>query len=148
MSPQASASSRSPSLRPQFERGWGCGRSLPDFSNRTSSCGIPPHPPPSSSSACSPRASRGDSSALTPSQAIAPISLSACIAQVRMQHGAHVCHRALVFEKWTHWGLSPGPSACEADVIPLHHVTKFEFRVRPTAFEHHASTPDLQNPTV
>ena len=23
---------------------------------------------------------------------------------------------------WTHWGLSPGPSACEADVIPLHHV--------------------------
>ena len=23
--------------------------------------------------------------------------------------------------KWTHWGLSPGPSACEADVIPLHH---------------------------
>ena len=24
--------------------------------------------------------------------------------------------------KWTHWGLSPGPSACEADVIPLHHV--------------------------
>ena len=23
---------------------------------------------------------------------------------------------------WTHWDLSPGPSACEADVIPLHHV--------------------------
>ena len=23
---------------------------------------------------------------------------------------------------WTHWGVSPGPSACEADVIPLHHV--------------------------
>ena len=23
---------------------------------------------------------------------------------------------------WTHWGLNPGPSACEADVIPLHHV--------------------------
>ena len=23
---------------------------------------------------------------------------------------------------WTHWGLSPGPSACGADVIPLHHV--------------------------
>ena len=22
---------------------------------------------------------------------------------------------------WTHWGLSPGSSACEADVIPLHH---------------------------
>ena len=24
--------------------------------------------------------------------------------------------------KWTHWGLNPGLSACEADVIPLHHV--------------------------
>ena len=23
---------------------------------------------------------------------------------------------------WTHWDLSPGPSACEADVIPLQHV--------------------------
>ena len=23
---------------------------------------------------------------------------------------------------WTHWRLSPGPSACGADVIPLHHV--------------------------
>ena len=25
-------------------------------------------------------------------------------------------------EQWTHWDLNPGPSACEADVIPLHHV--------------------------
>ena len=25
-------------------------------------------------------------------------------------------------DKWTHWDLNPGPSACEADVIPLHHV--------------------------
>ena len=25
-------------------------------------------------------------------------------------------------KKWTHWDLNPGPSACEADVIPLHHV--------------------------
>ena len=24
-------------------------------------------------------------------------------------------------EKWTHWDLNPGPSACEADVMPLHH---------------------------
>ena len=23
---------------------------------------------------------------------------------------------------WTHWDLNPGPSACEADVMPLHHV--------------------------
>ena len=23
---------------------------------------------------------------------------------------------------WTHWGLSPGPSTCEADVLPLHHL--------------------------
>ena len=27
-----------------------------------------------------------------------------------------------MFPKWTHWDLNPGPSACEADVIPLHHV--------------------------
>ena len=25
-------------------------------------------------------------------------------------------------QTWTHWDLNPGPSACEADVIPLHHV--------------------------
>ena len=25
-------------------------------------------------------------------------------------------------QEWTHWDLNPGPSACEADVIPLHHV--------------------------
>ena len=25
-------------------------------------------------------------------------------------------------EQWTHWDLNPGPSACEAYVIPLHHV--------------------------
>ena len=24
--------------------------------------------------------------------------------------------------QWTQWDLSPGPSACGADVIPLHHV--------------------------
>ena len=23
---------------------------------------------------------------------------------------------------WTHWDLDPGPSACRADVMPLHHV--------------------------
>ena len=26
---------------------------------------------------------------------------------------------------WTHWDLSPGPSACEADVMPLHHVPSY-----------------------
>ena len=25
------------------------------------------------------------------------------------------------FTTWTHWDLNPGPSACGADVIPLHH---------------------------
>ena len=25
------------------------------------------------------------------------------------------------FRQWTHWDLNPGPSACEEDVIPLHH---------------------------
>ena len=28
----------------------------------------------------------------------------------------------VIIGKWTHWDLNPGPSACEADVIPLHHV--------------------------
>ena len=27
-----------------------------------------------------------------------------------------------VASKWTHWDLNPGPSACEANVMPLHHV--------------------------
>ena len=27
----------------------------------------------------------------------------------------------LSVKKWTCWDLNPGPSACEADVIPLHH---------------------------
>ena len=42
--------------------------------------------------------------------------------------GPLLCHSALGppqssrQEKWTHWDLNPGPSACEADVIPLHHV--------------------------
>ena len=31
-----------------------------------------------------------------------------------------------MFPKWTHLDLNPGPSACEADVIPLHHVPHAE----------------------
>ena len=35
----------------------------------------------------------------------------------------HLCMPERPFScTWTHWGLSPGPSACRADVIPLHHV--------------------------
>ena len=30
-------------------------------------------------------------------------------------------------DNWTHWGLNPGPSACEAGVIPLHHAPFDEF---------------------
>ena len=30
-------------------------------------------------------------------------------------------YRLAILPKWTHWDLNPGPSACEADVIPLHH---------------------------
>ena len=30
--------------------------------------------------------------------------------------------RSSHFPKWTHWDLNPGPSACKADVIPLHHA--------------------------
>jgi hypothetical protein len=33
---------------------------------------------------------------------------------------------------WTHWDLNPGPSACEADVMPLHHVPHCEeWQLRP-----------------
>ena len=35
---------------------------------------------------------------------------------------AAAAHHDEIQQKWTHWGLNPGPSACEADVIPLHHV--------------------------
>ena len=31
-------------------------------------------------------------------------------------------HNQISKPVWTHWALSPWPSACEADVIPLHHV--------------------------
>ena len=34
----------------------------------------------------------------------------------------HTCSADVPKAMWTHWGLNPGPSACEADVIPLHHV--------------------------
>ena len=30
-----------------------------------------------------------------------------------------------VVRQWTHWDLNPGPSACKADVIPLHHVPAY-----------------------
>ena len=36
-------------------------------------------------------------------------------------------------DKWTHWDLNPGPSACGADVIPLHHVP---VRGRPPGYTH------------
>ena len=29
--------------------------------------------------------------------------------------------RCILDQQWTHWDLNPGPSACKADVIPLHH---------------------------
>ena len=39
--------------------------------------------------------------------------------------GTYVCVARLAIQPkqqmWTHWDLNPGPSACEADVIPLHH---------------------------
>ena len=36
---------------------------------------------------------------------------------ISSRHDIAMCER-----RWTHWGLNPGPSACRADVIPLHHV--------------------------
>ena len=53
---------------------------------------------------------------------------------VRMQHilqhmyacvqtSSHGCHRYhACTHAWTHRDLNPGPYACEADVIPPHHV--------------------------
>ena len=37
---------------------------------------------------------------------------------------------ALHFVHMTHWGLSPRPSTCTADVIPLHHVPLVKLRPR------------------
>merc|ERR1711893_236911 len=38
-------------------------------------------------------------------------------------HGVARCPAGIVDSHlWTHWDLSPGLSACEADVMPLHHV--------------------------
>ena len=39
-----------------------------------------------------------------------------------------ISKQALKIIKWTHWDLNPGPSACEADVIPLHHVPNGKLR--------------------
>ena len=46
----------------------------------------------------------------TPSPAWKETILNACRAKAR--------------QMWTHWDLNPGSSACEADVIPLHHVPR------------------------
>ena len=46
-------------------------------------------------------------------------SRHALIGDIAM-HGGNAT--ALKMLNWTHWGLNPGTSACEADVIPLHHV--------------------------
>ena len=54
-----------------------------------------------------------------------PESTSSAIRAARarlQQHGAAIGPDKHRHETWTHWGLKPGPSACEADVIPLHHV--------------------------
>ena len=43
------------------------------------------------------------------------------VRKISSQPQAHI-YTMLIRIKWTHWGLNPGPSACEADVIPLHHA--------------------------
>ena len=40
------------------------------------------------------------------------------------QHRMHTQISREQKNKWTHWDLNPRPSACEADVIPLHHVPR------------------------
>ena len=47
--------------------------------------------------------------------------MCACM-QIKSQGSHH--HHACTYA-WTHWDLNPRPSACEADVIPLHHVPKW-----------------------
>ena len=44
---------------------------------------------------------------------------------------------------WTHWDLNPGPSACEADVIPLHHVP-LNIRAEPFVSETEDTQTDRQ----
>ena len=50
-----------------------------------------------------------------------PPSPSPSPRQVAKRRSAGTVNASLA-ANWTHWGLNPGPSACEADVIPLHHV--------------------------
>ena len=42
---------------------------------------------------------------------------------IRSRQRRHLQYNASKqIQKWTHWGLNPGPPACWAGVIPLHHV--------------------------
>ena len=41
--------------------------------------------------------------------------------------GVFVLARQKADIMWTHWDLNPGPSACEADVISLHHAPAHDF---------------------
>ncbi len=47
-----------------------------------------------------------------------------------MTHPVRACGATKV---WTHWGLNPGPSACEADVIPLNHPVALRVRAARSA---------------
>ena len=51
-----------------------------------------------------------------------------------------ICMYSHVAWKWTHWDLDPGPSACEADVILLHHVPS-DVCVRAPAISDHFWSP-------
>ena len=49
--------------------------------------------------------------------------------------------------KWTRWDLNPGPSACEADVIPLHHEPLCPFGVAASIFRARAFLKKLVLPS-
>ena len=50
-------------------------------------------------------------------------SVRGCIGtDILLAAATHIWITKKRINKWTHWDLHPGPSACEADVIPLHHV--------------------------
>ena len=54
----------------------------------------------------------------------------------------------IMMQNWTHWGLNPGPPACWAGVIPLHHVPNARVCAKPSLQQEpwHASGLDIGTP--
>ena len=54
---------------------------------------------------------------------------------------AQFCRNVGMREKWNRRGLNPGPSACKADVIPLHHNPMSPESTRPIEICYGSITP-------